>query len=379
MTAARWLPVVRWEGVYEVSDAGAIRRVGSDQPRAAHPNHRGYLGVILSQGPRRAQVTNHRAVLEAFVGPCPEGMQACHNNGDCADNRLANLRWDTPQGNAQDRIAHGTQYRPSDEPTCGRGHDMTDESNVYVRQRNGYAMRSCRACAKVRDKRYRTRLAMSAVVGAAALAVSSTPASASKPHSQDAVCHPKAGGWVVISPDHASSHFDEATGAPKHEHDSRVDQYAVSVAGVWTCPAIPTPTTPEPSPTSHPTHTETPCPSTSTTSTTSPPSSTSTSATSGPSPSSNSSTPTTTRPSTEPTPSAQTKTPSSRRTVSPTLLPSIAASTLPSEPSSTPASLARTGPVGSAALVGLGLLALLLGAFAYAYAVGSRRGEGREH
>lgn len=50
----------------------------------------------------------HRLVLEAFVGPCPEGMEGCHNNGDPADNRLANLRWDTKSANAKDSIRHGT-------------------------------------------------------------------------------------------------------------------------------------------------------------------------------------------------------------------------------------------------------------------------------
>jgi hypothetical protein len=50
-------------------------------------------------------------VLEAFVGPCPEGMQACHNNGNRLDNRLENLRWDTPSANQKDRIHHGTALR----------------------------------------------------------------------------------------------------------------------------------------------------------------------------------------------------------------------------------------------------------------------------
>lgn len=35
----------------------------------------------------------HRLVLETFVGPCPEGHDADHINGDREDNRLANLRW----------------------------------------------------------------------------------------------------------------------------------------------------------------------------------------------------------------------------------------------------------------------------------------------
>ena len=50
-----------------------------------------------------------RLVLEAFVGPCPEGMEACHfPDRDTRNNRLENLRWDTPRSNQADRKIHGT-------------------------------------------------------------------------------------------------------------------------------------------------------------------------------------------------------------------------------------------------------------------------------
>ena len=50
----------------------------------------------------------HRLVLEAFVGPCPEGMEACHGEGGCLDNSLGNLRWDSRMNNLIDRIKQGT-------------------------------------------------------------------------------------------------------------------------------------------------------------------------------------------------------------------------------------------------------------------------------
>lgn len=53
----------------------------------------------------------HRLVLFAFVGPCPDGMVCCHNNGNGIDNRPSNLRWDTPQANMNDRDRHGTTVR----------------------------------------------------------------------------------------------------------------------------------------------------------------------------------------------------------------------------------------------------------------------------
>ncbi len=50
----------------------------------------------------------HHLVLEAFVGPCPEGMECCHEDGDPTNNRLANLRWDTKKANEADKRRHGT-------------------------------------------------------------------------------------------------------------------------------------------------------------------------------------------------------------------------------------------------------------------------------
>lgn len=53
----------------------------------------------------------HRLVLETFIGPCPDGMECCHNNGNPLDNKLENLRWDTRSNNQLDSIRHGTYGR----------------------------------------------------------------------------------------------------------------------------------------------------------------------------------------------------------------------------------------------------------------------------
>lgn len=56
----------------------------------------------------------HRLVLEAFVGPCPPGMECCHDpDPDPANNRLENLRWDTKKGNSADMDRLGRRYLPN--------------------------------------------------------------------------------------------------------------------------------------------------------------------------------------------------------------------------------------------------------------------------
>ncbi len=73
--------------------------------------HKGYCKVGMSGGMRMACRQVHRLVLEAFVGPCPDGYEAAHNDGDPLNNRLDNLRWDTKIANHADKLRHGTQYR----------------------------------------------------------------------------------------------------------------------------------------------------------------------------------------------------------------------------------------------------------------------------
>lgn len=66
--------------------------------------------VVEADGIRKNYLV-HRLILEAFVGPCPEGMECRHLDGDPSNNRLENLRWGTPKENAADRVRHGTIYR----------------------------------------------------------------------------------------------------------------------------------------------------------------------------------------------------------------------------------------------------------------------------
>lgn len=41
------------------------------------------------------------------MGPCADGMECCHNDGNPLNNAVENLRWDTRLSNAADRLKHG--------------------------------------------------------------------------------------------------------------------------------------------------------------------------------------------------------------------------------------------------------------------------------
>lgn len=71
-------------------------------------NNGGYMGCQLTRKNKCYHFSIHIAVLTAFVGERPEGMQGCHNDGNKSNNTLDNLRWDTPKNNHKDRESHGT-------------------------------------------------------------------------------------------------------------------------------------------------------------------------------------------------------------------------------------------------------------------------------
>lgn len=116
----RWLPVVGFEGLYEVSDLGRVRSVarevanrwGTRTPRrqrvlAAIVDCDGYIKVNLNRDGASRQRPVHQLVLEAFVGPRPAGAQTLHANAVRNDNRAPNLSWGSASDNCADRDRHG--------------------------------------------------------------------------------------------------------------------------------------------------------------------------------------------------------------------------------------------------------------------------------
>lgn len=151
-----WKPVQGYEGQYEVSSAGNVRgvdRVLSDgrswkgQVLKQVINHNGHCRVML-QGKYKWV---HRLVLEAFVGPCPDGFDGCHNDGNPANNRVENLRWDSRRENAKDRVRHGNHFQV-DKTHCPRGHALVDPNLKPADAAKGW--RNCLACARAKNDVY---------------------------------------------------------------------------------------------------------------------------------------------------------------------------------------------------------------------------------
>lgn len=138
-----WLPVYGYEGLYEVSDQGRIRSVdrrvvsgsdgrtrlcrGRNLSPATESRGRGHLTVQLWKDNQSCRRYVHVIVLEAFLGPRPDGLEALHFDDDPTNNTVPNLRWGTRSENISDRLRNGRRCNVQ-KTHCKQGHLYTEET-----------------------------------------------------------------------------------------------------------------------------------------------------------------------------------------------------------------------------------------------------------
>lgn len=122
--------ILDFDGAYCVGSDGSVwsQRSGSWKRLVPHPVSKTnrYLAVCLSKGGVRRTQMVHRLVLTCFQGPCPLGLEGCHEDGNLENNSLSNLRWDTHQSNHKDRVQHGTNNAGE-----SNGRALLTESDVH--------------------------------------------------------------------------------------------------------------------------------------------------------------------------------------------------------------------------------------------------------
>lgn len=151
-----WAPIPGFP-LYEVSPDGRVRNASRGTLRKIHSDADGYQRVCLNRDGRGFQRYVHRLVLEAFVGPCPQGMEGCHQDGNKRNNVITNLRWDTHEANIIDLVRSGilrTAVNPRIGKThCPFGHELGG-ANARPKSRSCLACNRGRAYARSRGIEY---------------------------------------------------------------------------------------------------------------------------------------------------------------------------------------------------------------------------------
>ena len=108
-----WRAIPDFDGSYEASDAGEIRRIGRGRGVVPgriikpQPLPAGYLLYSLWQGNVQHMKLGHVLIASAFIGPCPDGHEVNHKNLKNNDNRAENLEYLTRSANLLHRSAAG--------------------------------------------------------------------------------------------------------------------------------------------------------------------------------------------------------------------------------------------------------------------------------
>lgn len=139
-----WKPVVGYEGYYEVSDLGRVRRVErlvkagikhneyrTTRSRILKQNQKrnGYLAVDLSKENIVKTIAVHKLVAKAFI-PEQEGRtEVNHKNCDKTDNRVENLEWVTPRENKDHAKLNNRYFNPNRKAVLCKQTQMVFESS----------------------------------------------------------------------------------------------------------------------------------------------------------------------------------------------------------------------------------------------------------
>lgn len=114
LASEEWRDAVGFEGFYQVSNLGQIRRLRHDKKKRTAPFRllrpgyaRGnYRKVTLSVFQAHTTKMVHQLVTAAFIGPCPDGKFPNHIDFVRYNNRSSNLEYLTRKENAQHSIGN---------------------------------------------------------------------------------------------------------------------------------------------------------------------------------------------------------------------------------------------------------------------------------
>lgn len=123
---------------YEFHQDGFVISYVKSSPRIMKPIKMGeYVGLQLKRSDGHTEKAYlHRLICEAFHGPCADGMECRHLDGDKENNRACNLAWGSKAENENDRLAHGTTPKGEKNPMAKLTREKVNEMR-RCRQKTG--------------------------------------------------------------------------------------------------------------------------------------------------------------------------------------------------------------------------------------------------
>lgn len=119
------------------SDGFVISRV-KKTPKVMSPIKMGnYVGLQLKRSDGHSEKAYlHRLICEAYNGPCPEGMECRHIDGNKNNNAASNLIWGTKDENEKDKLLHKTMLFGEKNPMAKLSENAVKDMREY-RQKTG--------------------------------------------------------------------------------------------------------------------------------------------------------------------------------------------------------------------------------------------------
>lgn len=115
LATEQWRPVLGYEGLYDVSSLGRVKRIGYRggllSSNSSSNSYRRAMLCAKSKGINCRLRLVHTLVAESFLGPCPIGMEVNHKDSDKSNPRLTNLEYVTHRENIKHASRRGLMSR----------------------------------------------------------------------------------------------------------------------------------------------------------------------------------------------------------------------------------------------------------------------------
>lgn len=102
-----WKDIKGYEGLYEVSNYGKVRRLTSGRMRTPVSNTYGYYNIYLCKNGKQKYFSAAYLVISTFVRERPDGYHINHIDFNRKNNYVENLEYLTPSENSKYSWKHG--------------------------------------------------------------------------------------------------------------------------------------------------------------------------------------------------------------------------------------------------------------------------------